>query len=120
MDHVADSTALKGGNIQHLHDCFIIIGNGNRIIGKALIAAPYLRAGKYKHLGLAGQDGAHDYIVALRDIFLQIALQAKVARLSGHGHIISLRREEVKLGESGFLPSGFDKLTDFSLIGKML
>ena len=120
MDHIADSTALKGGNIQHLHDCFIIIGNGNRIIGKALIAALHFRAGKHKHLGLAGQDGAHDYIVSLRDIFLQIALQTKIARLAGHGHIISLRREEVKLGKSGFLLGSLHKRTDFSLIRKTL
>ena len=118
MDYIADSAVLKGGNIQHLHNCLIIIGNGNRIIGKAMVAALHFRAGKYKHLGLAGQDGAHDYIVSLRDIFLQIALQTQIAHLAGHGHIISLRREEVELGEAGFLLGSLHKLTDFSFIRK--
>ena len=107
---------MKSRVVQQFQHRIIVVGNGNGIIGKAPVAALRFGAGKHQHLRLAGQRRIHNDILALRELFVQIRLQAKVARFPGHRHIVAVVGKEVKADKAGVLLRRLDIRLDLCLI----
>ena len=50
------------------------------------------------------------------ELFIQIGLQAKIAGLPGHGHVVAVVGKKVKVGKSGILLRLLDIRLNFVLI----
>ena len=72
--HIASGVSIESGNIQHVYDVLIFIGNGNGIIFKSLIASVGLRAGENKHLGISGNSRVGDHVLSAPDLLLHALL----------------------------------------------
>ena len=53
------------------------------------------------------------------ELFVQIGLQAKIAGLSGHGHVVAVVGKKVKVGKSGILLRFLDIRLNFGFIGSV-
>jgi hypothetical protein len=94
----------------------IVIGDGNGIVGKAPVAALRFGTDERQHLGLAGQRRVHDDILIVSELFVQIGLQAKVARFPGHGHVVAVIGKKVEFGKPSLLLCRPDIRLYFGLI----
>ena len=65
---------IEGRDIQYLYDIRVFIGNGNRIIFKALINSMSLRSGKNKQLGFSGNCCIRNNIISLPYLLFNIFL----------------------------------------------
>ena len=119
MEHISAGSPVKGGDIQHLHNIVIVIGNRHGVIREAPIGPLIFRTGKHQHLRLSGQHGSHDDVAALGDPVLQIILYAQVPRLPRSRHIVAIGGEEVKVGKARLLLNSLDELPDLVLVGNM-
>ena len=116
VDDIVAGIALKGRAVQQSKHRIIIIRDGNGIVGKAPVAAMGFGADEHKHLGFAGQRCVHDDILALGELLVQICLQAKIASLPGHGHVVAVVGKKVKVDKSGILLCLLDIRLNFVLI----
>ena len=116
VDDIVAGIALKGRAVQQPKHCIIIIRDGNGIVGKAPVAALRFGTDERKHLGLAGQRRVHDDILIVSEPFVQIGLQAKIAGLPGHGHVVAVIGKKVEFGKSGALLRCLDICLYFGLI----
>ena len=116
VDDIVAGIALKGRVVQQPKHRVIIIRDGNGVVGKAPVAALRFGTDERKQLGLAGQRRVHDDILIVSELFVQIGLQAKIAGLPGHGHVVAVVGEEVKVGKSGILLRCLDIRLNFVLI----
>ena len=73
-------------------------------------------ADEHKHLRLAGQRRVHNDILAVGEFFVQIRLQAKIAGLSGHGHVVAVIGKKVKVDKSGILLRFLNVCLNFVLV----
>jgi len=119
VDDIVAGIALKGRVVQQFQHRIIVVGDGNGIVGKAPVAALRFGTDESKHLGLAGQRRVHDDILALGELFVQIGLQAKIAGLSGHGHVVAVVGKKVKADKSGRLLRFLDIRLNFGFIGSV-
>jgi len=119
VDDIVAGIALKGRVVQQFQHRIIIIRDGNGIVGKAPVAALRFGTDESKHLGLAGQRRVHDDILIMGELFVQIGLQAKIAGLSGHGHVVAVVGKKVKVGKSGILLRFLDIRLNFGFIGSV-
>ena len=103
VDDIVAGIALKGRAVQQSKHRIIIIRDGNGIVGKAPVAALRFGTDERQHLGLAGQRRVHDDILIVSEPFVQIGLQAKVAGLPGHSHVVAVIGKKVEFGKSGRL-----------------
>ena len=116
VDDIVAGIALKGGAVQQSQHRIIIIRDGNGIVGKAPVAALRFGTDERKHLGFAGQSRIHHNIVTAGKLFVQIGLQAKVARFPGHGYVVAVIGKKVEFGKSGRLLCRPDIRLYFGLI----
>ena len=74
MDHIAPGVSIEGGDVQHVYDVFVFIGNGDGIVRKSLIASVGIRAGENKHLGISGKGRIGYDVLAAPDLLLNALL----------------------------------------------
>ena len=116
VDDIVAGIALKGRAVQQSHHRIIIIRDGNGIVGKAPVAALRFGTDERQHLGLAGQRRVHDDILIVSELFVQIGLQAKIAGLPGHGHVVAVIGKKVEFGKPSLLLCRPDIRLYFGLI----
>ena len=116
VDDIVAGIALKGRAVQQSKHRIIIIRNGNGIVGKAPVAALRFGTDERKHLGLAGQRRVHDDILIVSELFVQIGLQAKIAGLPSHGHVVAVIGKKVEFGKPSLLLCRPDICLYFGLI----
>ena len=116
VDDIVAGIALKGRAVQQSKHRIIIIRDGNGIVGKAPVAALRFGTDERKHLGLAGQRRVHDDILIVSEPFVQIGLQAKIAGLPGHGHVVAVIGKKVEFGKPSLLLCRPDIRLYFGLI----
>ena len=116
VDDIVAGIALKGRAVQQPKHRIIIIRDGNGIVGKTPVAALRFGTDERQHLGLAGKRRVHDDILIVSELFVQIGLQAKVARFPGHGHVVAVIGKKVEFGKPGLLLCRPDIRLYFSLI----
>ena len=116
VDDIVAGIALKGRAVQQSKHRIIIIRDGNGIVGKAPVAALRFGTDERQHLGLAGQRRVHDDILIVSELFVQIGLQAKIAGLPGHGHVVAVIGKKVEFGKPSLLLCRPDIRLYFGLI----
>ena len=116
VDDIVAGIALKGRAVQQPKHCIIIIRDGNGIVGKAPVAALRFGTDERQHLGFAGQRRVHDDILIVSELFVQIGLQAKIAGLPGHSHVVAVIGKKVEFGKPSLLLCRPDIRLYFGLI----
>ena len=116
VDHIVAGAPLKSRIVQRFQHSIVIVRDGDGIVVEVPVAALYFGTDEHEHLGFAGQYRIHDDILAIGELFVQIGLQAEVARFARHGHIVSVVGKKVKVGKSGVLLCLLDIRLNFAFV----
>ena len=117
VDDISAGSSAERRIAHGFHHIVVVATDGNGIVGKTAVDALCFGADKHQCRLLPGQGRVHHNVVLIGKLFVEVALQTKIARFPVGRHVVAVISKKVEFGKAKLLLCGFQIHLNSVIVG---